>query len=129
MSDLERMVVERTPDLSDARDQTMAAARDRPNQMLAVRLLERQGYRVDVAAGGSEALLAIARQRYDLLFLDCFMPPGCRMPIIALTANVLPEDRQKCLDAGMDDILAKPINQDDLFAALMRWLPTSLKNE
>jgi CheY-like chemotaxis protein len=50
-------------------------------------------------------------------------PPGQRIPIIALTANVLPEDRQKCLDVGMDDCVAKPINREDLFAALARWLP------
>ena len=101
------------------------------NQMLIVRLLERRGYRVDVVAGGSEALAALAQQHYDLLFLDCFMPdmngfetarrirssepPGRRIPIIAITANVLPEDRQKCLDSGMDDFLAKPINRDNLF--------------
>jgi CheY-like chemotaxis protein len=112
---------------------------NRPNQLLVVRMLERRGYRVDVVAGGSEALAAIAQQHYDLLFLDCFMPdmngfetarrirssepPGQRIPIIALTANVLPEDRQKCLDVGMDDCLAKPINREDLFAALARWLP------
>ncbi len=129
--------------LAEARAQQaeriLQADDNRPNQMLVVRLLERRGYRVDVVEGGSEALAALAQQPYDLLFLDCFMPdingfetarrirssepPGQRIPIIALTANVLPEDRQKCLDSGMDDCLAKPINRDDLFAALARRLP------
>ncbi len=110
------------------------------NQMLIVRLLERRGYRVDVVSGGSEALAALAQKHYDLLFLDCFMPdmsgfetarrirssesPGRRIPIIAITANVLPEDRQKCLASGMDDFVAKPINRDNLFSALTRWLPS-----
>ena len=110
------------------------------NQMLIVRLLERRGYRVDVVSGGSEALAALAQKHYDLLFLDCFMPdmsgfetarrirssesPGRRIPIIAITANVLPEDRQKCLACGMDDFVAKPINRDNLFSALTRWLPS-----
>ena len=117
--------------LAEARAQQaeriLLADDNRPNQMPVVRLLERRGYRVDVVAGGSEALAALAQQPYDLLFLDCFMPdmngfettrrirssepPGQRIPIIALTANVLPEDRQKCLDVGMDDYLAKPINE------------------
>ena len=108
--------------------------------MLIVRLLERRGYRVDVVSGGSEALAALAQKHYDLLFLDCFMPdmsgfetarrirssesPGRRIPIIAITANVLPEDRQKCLASGMDDFVAKPINRDNLFSALTRWLPS-----
>jgi len=113
------------------------------NQMLVVRLLERRGYRIDVVADGSEALAALAQKHYDLLFLDCFMPGmngyetvrhirerealgvGRRIPIIAMTANVLPEDRQKCLASGMDDFVTKPINHDELFKAVMRWLPTS----
>jgi two-component system, sensor histidine kinase and response regulator len=135
--------------LAEARAQQaeriLLADDNKPNQMLVVRLLEQRGYRVDVVAGGSEALAALAQQHYDLLFLDCFMPdmngfetarrirssepPGQRIPIIALTANVLPEDRQKCLDSGMDECLAKPINREDLFAALARWLPASSMKE
>ena len=115
------------------------------NQLLVVRLLEKRGYRVDVVSNGSEALAVLVQKPYDLLLLDCFMPdmngyetarrirssepPGQRIPIIALTANVLPEDRQKCLDVGMDDYVAKPINRDDLFAALARWLPASSMKE
>ncbi|HSL04708.1 MAG TPA: response regulator [Nitrospiraceae bacterium] len=120
-------------------ERILLAGDSEAHQRLVVRLLERRGYQVDVVAGGSEVLVALAQKHYDLLFLDCLMPdmngfetarrirssesPGRRIPIIAITANVLPEDCRRCLDFGMDDCLAKPINRDDLFAALMRWLP------
>jgi two-component system, sensor histidine kinase and response regulator len=114
------------------------------NRMLVVRLLEKKGYRVDVVTDGSEALTALVQKHYDLLFIDCCMPnmdgfqatqlirrqeaSGMkpRIPIVAMTSNVYPEDRQKCLDSGMDDFVGKPINRDDLFAAVLRWLPTTL---
>jgi two-component system, sensor histidine kinase and response regulator len=109
------------------------------NQLLVVRLLERAGYRIDVVRNGVEALAALAQNAYDLLLLDCLMPcmdgyetarriraaepPGRRMPIIALTANAFPEDRQKCIVSGMDGYVPKPIIRDDLLAAVARWLP------
>jgi CheY-like chemotaxis protein len=109
------------------------------NQLLMVRLLEKRGYLIDVVADGSETLAALARKDHDLLLLDCCMPnmdgyetarrirfsesPGRRIPIIAMTANAYPEDRQKCLASGMDDFVAKPINRDELFKVVMRWLP------
>lgn len=115
------------------------------SQVLVVRLLERQGYRVDVAGSGVEALAALAQNAYDLLLLDCLMlnmdgyetarriraaePSGRRMPIVAVTANAFPEDREKCLRSGMDGFLAKPIIRDDLLAAVARWLPAYSKNE
>ncbi|NOS80765.1 MAG: response regulator [Nitrospira sp.] len=117
------------------------------NRVLIVRLLEKKGYRVDVVTDGSEALTALATKHYGLLLLDGFMPnmdghetarrirehealgATRRIPIIALTANVLQEDRQKCLESGMDDFVAKPINRDGLYAAVLRWLPVSSMNE
>jgi PAS domain S-box-containing protein len=107
------------------------------NQKLALRLLERLGYRADVAANGLEAVRAVERQPYDVVFMDVQMPemdgleatreicsrwqPGSRRPrIVAMTANALAEDRQVCLEAGMDDYLAKPIRVDELVAALSR---------
>jgi two-component system sensor histidine kinase/response regulator len=109
------------------------------SQVLVVRLLERAGYRVDVVGTGVEALAALAQNTYDLLLLDCFMPnmdgyetarriraaepPGRRMPIVALTANAFPEDRQKCFASGMDGFLMKPIIRDDLLTAVAQWLP------
>jgi CheY-like chemotaxis protein len=104
------------------------------NQKVALRLLERLGYRADVAGDGLEALEAIERHPYDVVLMDVQMPeldgldasrricerwpPGVRPHIIAMTANVRPEDREACLSAGMNDYLAKPIRPDELAQAL-----------
>ena len=106
------------------------------NQRVAVRLLERMGYRPDVASNGIAALEAVHRQPYDLVLMDVQMPEmdGLeaarritselavteRPCIAAFTANVLPEDRQTCLEAGMNDFLAKPLNVDRLRELLQR---------
>jgi len=109
------------------------------NQKLALRLLDRLGYRADLAANGVEAIRAVERQPYDVVFMDVQMPEMdgleatrqiCarwgeheRPRIIAMTANALAEDREACLAAGMDDYLAKPIRVDELVAALGRSGP------
>jgi CheY-like chemotaxis protein len=106
------------------------------NQKVAVRLLERMGYRPDVASNGIEALEAVHRQHYDVVLMDVQMPEmdgleasrrimsefdALKRPrLVALTANVLQGDRQKCLEAGMDDYLAKPLDPVHLRDALMR---------
>ncbi len=106
------------------------------NQKVAVRLLERMGYRPDVASNGIEALAAVHRQRYDLVLMDIQMPEmdgleasrriiseldaPKRPRLVALTANVLKGDQQMCLDAGMDDYLAKPLDLAHLRDALLR---------
>ena len=106
------------------------------NQKVAVRLLERMGYRPDVASNGLEALDAVHRQRYDVVLMDIQMPemdgleasrriisefvaPN-RPRLVALTANVLKGDQQMCLAAGMDDYLAKPLDLVHLKDALLR---------
>ncbi len=108
------------------------------NQKVVTLMLERQGCRVDVAANGVEALAAAACVTYDLIFMDCQMPAmdgyeatralrarerrGVpRVPIVAMTANALAGDRERCLDAGMDDYLAKPITTAGLREGLARW--------
>ena len=110
------------------------------NQFIAVKLLEKFGCRIDVVDNGIEAVNAAKTKRYDLIFMDCQMPemdgyeatkkireleelPGReeRIPIIAMTAHALSGDRGKCLDAGMDDYLAKPILPDSLGAAIKKW--------
>ncbi|HNT25690.1 MAG TPA: histidine kinase N-terminal 7TM domain-containing protein [Anaerolineales bacterium] len=108
------------------------------NQKLALRLLERLGYRADVAANGLEVIAALQRQQYDVVLMDVQMPemdglettrtirrqwpqwnPGIPRPsIIAMTANALKEDRLECLEAGMDDYLSKPIQVIELVEAL-----------
>jgi CheY-like chemotaxis protein len=106
------------------------------NQKVAVRLLERMGYRPDVASNGLEALAAVHRQHYDVVLMDVQMPEmdgleaarritaECdarkRPRLIALTANVLKGDQQMCLEAGMDDYLAKPLDLSHLREALLR---------
>jgi CheY-like chemotaxis protein len=104
------------------------------NQKLALRLLERMGYRADVAGNGVEALEALRRQTYDVALMDVQMPemdgleatrticrewPLHRRPrIIAMTANAMEEDREICLAAGMDDYISKPIQVEELVSAL-----------
>src|SRR5205085_8648849 len=104
------------------------------NQKLALRLLERMGYRADVAANGLEVLEALRRQSYDVILMDVQMPemdgleatraihrdlPAKQRPrIIAMTANAMRCDREECLAAGMSDYLTKPIQVKALHEAL-----------
>jgi signal transduction histidine kinase/CheY-like chemotaxis protein/HPt (histidine-containing phosphotransfer) domain-containing protein len=106
------------------------------NQKLALLVLERLGYRADVAGNGIEALESLRRQHYDVILMDVQMPEmdgleatravarefsGERRPrIVAMTANALKEDRDECFAAGMDDFVSKPIQFDELVAALNR---------
>jgi CheY-like chemotaxis protein len=102
--------------------------------LLAATLLKREGCAVETAASGDEALAAMKRARYDLVFMDMRMPGmdgptasrqlrarGDRTPIVALTANAFAEDRKTCLEAGMDDHLVKPLELEAMRAALSRW--------
>ena len=110
-------------------------AEDNPiNALLARALLEREGCTVDRVSHGAEAVAAAAAAPYDLILMDLRMPGldgrqataalrarGCRVPIVALTADAFEEDRRACLKAGMDDFLTKPLKQADLQAMLRRW--------
>jgi PAS domain S-box-containing protein len=116
-------------------------AEDNPvNQKLAVRLLEKRGHTVVVASSGRVALEALARERFDLVLMDVQMPEmdgfeatlairareqdsGRRVPIIGLTAHAMKGDRERCLAAGMDDYISKPLQPQELFDALARLLP------
>lgn len=107
------------------------------NQRLTLRLLEKLECRADLANNGREGLEMLARQHYDLVFMDCLMPEldgyqatrqlrasdtaFARVPVIAMTARAMRGDREKCIEAGMDDYVAKPIKADDLARMLERW--------
>jgi two-component system, sensor histidine kinase and response regulator len=107
------------------------------NQKVTIRLLEKIGYKADIVENGRAVLEALSRQTYDIILMDCMMPEmdgyeatieirkrngELKSPkIIALTANALVGDREKCLAAGMDDYLSKPVNTSDLKSTLEYW--------
>jgi CheY-like chemotaxis protein/HPt (histidine-containing phosphotransfer) domain-containing protein len=111
------------------------------NRTVALRLLDQLGYRADVASNGVDALEALERQPYDVVLMDVQMPEldgfdasrricerwpaQVRPRIIAMTANAMPEDREACFAAGMDDYVAKPIRPNELVEALSRARPLS----
>ena len=116
----------------------MLLVEDNPaNQKLALLILARFGCEADLALNGREAISAWQANHYDLVLMDCQMPemdgftatmeirrqegPGRHTPIVALTANALEEERQKCFEAGMDDHLAKPFRRSDLKQMLEKW--------
>jgi signal transduction histidine kinase/CheY-like chemotaxis protein len=112
------------------------------NAVVASAMLECMGLRVDVADDGAQALSLMAIGRYDLVLMDCQLPvmdgweatqrwrsneaPGQHLPIVALTALAVMGDRERCLQAGMDDYLAKPYEMDELVAVVRRQLDHSL---
>jgi two-component system, sensor histidine kinase and response regulator len=128
----------RTPAKSGGR--VLLAEDNLVNQKVAARMLERLGFSVDVAGDGRAALDLYERGRYALVLLDCQMPVldgyetaqalrrherqgyGSHVPIVALTANAMAEDRARCLSAGMDDYLSKPVRLEDLRETMTRWL-------
>jgi CheY-like chemotaxis protein len=107
------------------------------NQRVAVLMLKKLGYSPEVAANGAEALRALERGGFNAILMDCQMPemdgfeaarairkrpwPSARTPIIALTANALPGEREKCVAAGMNDYLAKPLTFELLSDKLREW--------
>ncbi len=109
------------------------------NQLVACEMLVSLGAEVACTADGAEALDALEAERYDLVIMDVQMPvlnglDATRewrrreaeralghVPIVALTANAMPSDRERCLEAGMDDYLAKPVRREQLAGMLKRW--------
>jgi PAS domain S-box-containing protein len=112
------------------------------NQQVALRILEKLGYRAEAVANGQEAVLALQEAPYDLVFMDVQMPvmdgfeatrairsgttrlPKRGIPIIAMTAHAMKGDRERCLTEGMDDYVSKPLVPADLLAVLEKWLPS-----
>ncbi|MBM7865400.1 response regulator [Heliobacterium gestii] len=117
----------------------LLAEDNQANQRLALMLLKKFGYEADAVSNGSQAVEACATGKYALVLMDCQMPEmdgfeatrliradqtagGPVVPIIAMTANAMQGDRERCMDAGMDDYISKPINRDALQAVLVKWL-------
>ncbi|MCP4152602.1 MAG: response regulator, partial [bacterium] len=123
------------------------------NRVVALKLLEKLGYNADVAGNGKEALDALANKKYDLVLMDCQMPvmdgyeatreirarekkeyeqmdqnvPIAHIPILAMTADAMEGAQKKCIEAGMDDYISKPVKDSQLQKAITKWLPDSKK--
>lgn len=140
---VQRAVEPRLVDVAEpvpARSRILLAEDNLVNQKVALKLLEKAGYAADLVENGRQALDLLRAEKYDLVLMDCQMPEmdgfaatqkirastelrsGRDVPIIALTANAMEGDRERCLAAGMDDYLPKPINARELLAMLQKWL-------
>ena len=113
----------------------LLAEDNRVNRVVAVKMLQDQGHSVTAVENGAEALRQIGEHRYDAVFMDVQMPvmdgliatakireaevdSGEHLPIIALTANAMDGDRERCLNAGMDGYISKPVHSEELCRAL-----------
>jgi two-component system sensor histidine kinase/response regulator len=122
-----------------SRGRVLVVEDNQVNQLVARATVTKLGFTVDVVADGAEAVSATATTHYAAILMDCHMPvmdgfeatrvirsrdgKHSRLPIIAMTAGALDGDRERCLAAGMDDYLAKPVDAAELEAALARWIP------
>jgi PAS domain S-box-containing protein len=138
---------DRGPRIENRRALRVLLAEDNPvNQTLAVRLLGKRGDEVVVVGTGREAVAALEQEPFDLVLMDVQMPEmdgleatsrirareregGGHVPIIAMTAHAMKGDRERCLDAGMDGYVSKPVQAQELFAAIARLLPDSSTQE
>jgi two-component system, sensor histidine kinase and response regulator len=114
------------------------------NQRVATALLKKAGYKCEIADNGMEAVKAVENQEFDAVLMDCQMPEmdgfeatkvlrrreqgtDMHIPIIAMTANAMAGDRERCIEAGMDDYVPKPVNPENLYKVLGRWLARSME--
>jgi len=129
------------PDFNRHRVRILLAEDNATNQLVALGILKKLGLSADTVANGHEALAALSQIPYDLVLMDVQMPEldglettrkirnfhskvlNRRIPVIAMTAHAMASDRQKCLDAGMDDYVSKPVSLHNLAAVLAKWLP------
>ena len=135
------------PEIGEPLGMRVLVAEDNPvNQKVALRLLERLGCRADAVGNGREALAALAAVPYDVVLMDVQMPEmdgfeatqalrlterdtGDHVPVIAMTAHAMQGDRERCMAAGMDDYVTKPVKEPDLRAALLRWRTAAVADE
>jgi len=138
---IERSAAEPIISENDKRKIRILVVEDNPvNQKVAQAMLRKMGLRADVVANGQEAINALQMIPYDLVLMDCQMPEmdgleatrvirlegskalNPRIPIIAMTAATMQGDREKCIQAGMNDFIAKPVQQRELAEIIDRWL-------
>ena len=126
-------LVERAPSL------VLVVEDNAVNRDVSTRMIERLGHRVEVVENGAQAVAALARGRFDLVLMDCQMPvmdgyeatrrirllpkESGRVPIVAMTALAMEQDREECLAAGMNDYISKPFTRKEIEEALAKWLP------
>lgn len=107
------------------------------NQQVMTYFLESRGLECDVATSGAQALTLVHTNNYDLIFLDLRIPnldgfaaarairdTGCHVPIVAVTASALPDDKKNAMDAGMNEFMTKPFSRADFDYAIAKWLKT-----
>ena len=140
LSEAAQSAIDRRLSTASSSKSRVLVVEDNPvNQRVASSLLERLGCRVDVAGNGKEAVAMLEAMPYDVVFMDCYMPVmdgfeataeirrreagTSHCIIIAMTANALPADRERCLQAGMDDYISKPISKSGLRDLLKRYAP------
>lgn len=124
-------------ELADQKFRLLVVEDNLVNQKVAKGRLNKMGHAVDLAENGVQAIALLEQNQYDLIFMDCQMPVmdgyqaaqiirsrglAPNTPIIAMTAHALPGDRQRCLESGMDDYLAKPVTQEVFISVLHHWL-------
>ena len=141
-------IIRPAPEIGGKRLAILLAEDNLINQKIAVRMLEKEGHHVKVAGNGKEALTALQQESFDLVLMDVQMPEmggfettsiirmqengGGRLPIVAMTAHAMKGDRERCLAAGMDDYIAKPVQRSDLLRVLdsltaYRTAPTTMR--
>lgn len=120
------------------RTNRILVAEDNPvNQKVVIGMLKKLGFNADIANNGAEVMEALDKNNYELIFMDCQMPvmdgyeatmairssDSKDIPIVALTANAMPGDKEKCLSVGMDDYIPKPLSITTIQKALDKYLP------
>jgi len=135
----ERVIRFAPPPQVGERDRLILLVEDNPvNQKIMLRALEKSGCRADAVSTGQEAVEAVRKYRYDLVLMDVQMPGmdgfeataairrlggrAARVPIVAMTANAMAGDRERCLEGGMDDYISKPVQMAELGATLAHWI-------